>query len=163
MLTILSVRNGGSVVALALACAGALVLAGCSGDDGIGKRFPVSGKVTYDGKPLPTGTVNFLPEDPKTGRPATGEIQSDGSYTLTTQTPGDGAMGGKYKVAISAYSVDASKTASPPQGGTADQVVVAQAQGKSLIPIKYTGTDTSGLTATVGPGSTSFDFDLKPE
>jgi hypothetical protein len=39
--------------------------------------------------------------------------------------------------------------------------VVAQAQTKSLIPIKYSGTDASGLTATVGPGSTRFDFNLK--
>lgn len=161
MLTILRARNGGSVAVLA--CAGALLLTGCSGDDGIGKRFPVSGKVTYDGKPLTSGTVNFLPEDPATGRPATGEIQTDGSYKLTTQTPGDGAMGGKYKVSISAYETDMSKTQSPKQGGSADQVVVAQAQGKSLIPIKYTGTDTSGLSATVGPSSTSFNFDLKPE
>jgi hypothetical protein len=70
-------------------------------------------------------------------------------------------MGGKYKVSISAYDIDKSKTGSPPQGGVADQVAVSQAQGKSLIPIKYTGTDTSGLTATVGPSSTTFNFDLK--
>jgi hypothetical protein len=147
--------------AVALAFTGVFSLLGCGPNDGIGKRFPVSGKVTYNGQPLKSGTVNFLPEDPATARPATGDIQENGSYTLTTQTPGDGAMGGKYKVAISAYEVDKSKTAAPPQGGSADQVAVAQAQRKSLIPIKYSGTDASGLTATVGPGSTKFDFDLK--
>jgi hypothetical protein len=134
---------------------------GCGYDDGIGKRFPVSGKVTYNGQPLKTGTVNFFPEDTKTARNAVGEIHEDGTYTLTTQTPGDGAMGGKYKVAISAFEVDKSKSASPPQGGVPDQVAVAQAQRKSLIPIKYSGTDESGLTATVGPGSTTHDFALK--
>jgi hypothetical protein len=150
-----------TIVAVALSFAAVSSLIGCGADDGIGKRFPVSGKVTYKGQPLKSGTVNFLPEDPNTARPATGEIQEDGSYQLTTQTPGDGAMGGKYKVAISAYDVDKSKTGAPPQGGSADQVAVARAQSKSLIPIKYSGTDASGLTATVGPGSTKFDFDLK--
>ena len=148
-------------VALSFAVAGVFSLVGCGEDDGIGKRFPVSGKVTHNGQPLKSGSVNFFPEDPNTGRPAAGEIQEDGSYKLTTQVPGDGALGGKYKVSISAYAVDKAKAGTPPQGGTADQVVVAQAQGKSLIPIKYTGTDTSGLTATVGPGSTTFNFDLK--
>ena len=149
------------MVALALSFAGVFALIGCSPDDGVGKRFPVSGKVTYKGQPLKSGTIDFLPEDPKTARPATGEIQENGSYSLTTQTPGDGAMGGKYKVAISAFEVDKSKTGTPPQGGSADQVVVGLAKSKSLIPIKYSGTDTSGLSATVAPGSTKFNFDLK--
>jgi len=149
-----------ALAAAALSLAGVFSLVGCA-DDGLGKRFPVSGKVTYNGQPLKTGTVSFLPEDPTTGRPAAGEIQPDGSYQLTTQTPGDGAMGGKYKVAISAYEVDKTQTSSPPQGGSADQVAVARAQSKSLIPIKYSGTDASGLTATVGPGSTTHNFDLK--
>jgi hypothetical protein len=151
----------GALMATAVALLGMLSPFGCGYDDGIGKRFPVSGKVTYKGQPLKTGTVNFFPEDTKTARPAVGEIQEDGSYRLTTQTPGDGAMGGKYKVAISAYDVDKSKMGSPPQGGVPDQVAVAQAQRKSLIPIRYSGTDESGLTATVGPNSTTFNFDLK--
>jgi hypothetical protein len=155
-----SIRSRVSVV-VAVIGSGLFWAAGCGYDDGIGKRFHVSGKVTYNGQPLKLGTVNFLPEDPNTARPAAGEIHEDGSFTLTTQTPGDGAMGGKYKVSISAYDVDKSKVGSPTQGGSADQVAVSQAQGKSLIPIKFTGTDSSGLTATVGPGSTSFTFDLK--
>jgi hypothetical protein len=149
------------LVAIACTLAGMVAPFGCGYDDGIGKRFPVSGRVTYNGQPLKTGSVNFYPEDPNTARPAVGEIQEDGSYRLTTQTPGDGAMGGKYKVAISAYEVDTSKTA-PPTGGVPDQAAVAQAPRKSLIPIKYSGTDESGLTATVGPKSTNtFNFDLK--
>jgi hypothetical protein len=150
-----------TLAAVAVALPGALVPPGCGYDDGIGKRFAVSGRVTYNGQPVKTGSVNFYPEDPNTARPAVGEIQQDGSYRLTTQTPGDGAMGGKYKVAISAYDVDTSKTA-PLTGGVPDQAAVAQAPRKSLIPIKYSGTDESGLTATIGPNSTNtFNFDLK--
>jgi hypothetical protein len=143
---------------LSLACA--LPLIGCGEDDGIGQRFPVSGTVTYNGEPLKTGMVNFYPEDTTTGRPASGPIQEDGTYQLTTQRPNDGAMGGKYKVAITAFDVDESKMASPAQGGTADQAVVAQAKRTNLIPLKYTGTSSSGLTATVGPGLSTFDFKL---
>jgi len=150
-----------TLVTVVLSLTALFSLSGCGPDDGLGKRFKVSGKVTYNGQPLKSGTVDFFPEDPNTARPATGEIQEDGSYRLTTQTPGDGAMGGKYKVAISAYEVDKAQTSSPPQGGSADQVAVARAQKKSLIPIKYSGTDASGLAATVGPGSTTHNFDLK--
>jgi hypothetical protein len=150
-----------NIAPLALSFATLASLIGCGADDGVGKRFRVSGRVMYNGQPLKSGTVNFFPEDSKTARPATGEIHPDGYYQLTTQTPGDGAMGGKYKVAISAYDVDKSKTAVPPQGGSPDQVAVARAASKSLIPIKYSGTDESGLAATVGPGSTTFNFDLK--
>ena len=50
----------------------------------------VRGKVTYNGKPVPNGTVNFIPTRGATT--ATGEIHPDGSYALTTYKPGDGAV-----------------------------------------------------------------------
>src|SRR4051812_27828313 len=86
--------------ALAATCTmGALLAAlGCSSDDGVGKRYSVSGNVTYQGKPLAKGTIGFQPEN-QAERGASGEIV-DGAYTLSTQTPGDGAFPGKYKVSI---------------------------------------------------------------
>src|SRR5262245_35621215 len=99
-------RKPPRLLAAALLSAWMISPVGCGPNDGIGKRFPVSGRVTYKDQPLKSGSVNFFPEDPNTGRPATGVIEADGSYQLTTQTPSDGAMGGKYKVAISAYEVD---------------------------------------------------------
>jgi hypothetical protein len=147
-----------SITALSFGCA--LILTGCGVDDGLDQRFPVSGTVTYNGEPLKTGTVNFYPEDPKTGRGASGPILEDGTYTLTTQSPGDGAFGGKYKVAISSFDVDESKTAAASPGVIPNHVTAAQAKRTNLIPLKYSGTDTSELTATVGPGSNTFDFKL---
>jgi hypothetical protein len=147
------------MTALSFGCGSPLI--GCGGDDGIGQRFPVSGTVTYNGEPLKTGTVSFFPEDSNTGRGASGAILEDGSYTLTTQSPGDGAFGGKYKVAISAVEIlEKEKTQTTALGGIPDQAVAAHAKRKNLIPIKYSGTDTSELTATVGPGSNTFDFKL---
>lgn len=133
---------------------------GCGDDDGLGKRYKVSGKVTYKGAPLTKGSVNFWPDDVAKGQAATGTIQPDGSYTLGTRGTDDGALAGKYKISITSNDVDASKVGAL-NGGSADQVAVAKAQGKSLIPVKYTGIDKSGLTAEVSSSNTKFDFDLK--
>ena len=46
--------------------------------------------MTYEGKPVPKGTITFQADDPK-GRNATGQIDPDGNYTLQTEKPGDGA------------------------------------------------------------------------
>ena len=45
-------------------------------------RFPVAGTVTIDGKPLPTGSIQFVPAN---GRPVAGKILSDGSFRLDVQ------------------------------------------------------------------------------
>ena len=86
-----------------LALTSPLFATGC-GDDGLGTRYPISGTVTYQGKNVPTGTINFIPDDPNS-RGASSEIK-DGSYSLTTSTPGDGAFAGKYKVTIESMNVD---------------------------------------------------------
>jgi len=71
--------------------------AGCSG--GLAK---VTGKVTYNGKPVTGGTLNFNPmasdKDANPGKGASGPVQQDGTYTLGTNSPGDGAVVGKHKV-----------------------------------------------------------------
>ncbi len=58
-----------------MAVAGAFVMTSCGTDDGLGKRFPVSGKVTYNGNPLEKGDISFVPDDPK-GVGATGLIEN---------------------------------------------------------------------------------------
>ena len=85
--------------ALALLVGPALLFVlGCSGDDGLGKRYRVSGQVTYKGQPVEKGVVNFVPLT-EGGHGATGQIEN-GSYSLTTLNLNDGAMSGKYKVTI---------------------------------------------------------------
>ncbi|MHC5540654.1 hypothetical protein ACYOEI_20745 [Singulisphaera rosea] len=147
------------IIATALSLACGLFFSGCGPDDGIGQRFKVYGTVKLNGEPLKKGTINFIPEDTETARPASGSIQEDGTYALTTQTPGDGAMGGKYKVAVNAYDVEEKNTA--PFGGVADQRLLAKVKKTSIIPLKYTGTDSSGFTAIVGPSSSKFDFEME--
>ena len=60
---------------------------GCGGKSQFPETLPVSGKVTYKGQPVTKGTVTFQSD---TGQPATGEIQPDGTYRLSTFAEKDG-------------------------------------------------------------------------
>lgn len=154
----------GTVSALFAVASAVVIVVGCGDDTGLGKRYPVSGKITFKGEPLEKGRIDFIPNDLQNGRPATGTIE-DGVFRLTTLTPNDGALPGDYKVTVSALSVDntAVEKTIMEQGGGGRQHEIAMAtqKGKSLVPAKYSLADTSGLTATVGERSNSFTFDLK--
>jgi len=150
------------------AVVGILGVLGCS-DDGLGKRYPVSGTVTYKGEPLKEGSIVFAPTAPN-GRGATGTIV-DGAYSLTTQEPGDGAFPGSYKVTINDKKVDEAKVSADSEKLAAkagvkatmpDPAVIARQRkvAKSGIPVKYLSQDASGLTAEVKAESNSFDFPL---
>jgi hypothetical protein len=87
----------------ALAFCGLFILLGCSGDPR-GKYYPVEGKITLaDGKPVPPGSVSFLPIQTDPNAPvfpaSMGPIK-DGSYTLSTKGK-PGAPAGKYRVVLS--------------------------------------------------------------
>src|SRR5262249_28384104 len=85
-----------------LGCLGGLAFllgSGCGGDPPVGR---VTGKVTYAGKVVTQGKMVFYPE---AGRAAIGEIATDGTYTLTTFRPDDGALVGKHRVSIQATRV----------------------------------------------------------
>jgi hypothetical protein len=142
-----------------LAAIGFLLIPGCS-DDGLGTRYPVSGTVTYQDKPLEKGRITFNAAGPD-ARTASGEIEH-GSYRLTTFTDGDGAMPGKYKVAITAKDADYGKLIEKSQGGIPHQrdVMKVNQQAKRLIPAKYELDKTSGLEREVKPESNTFDFAL---
>jgi hypothetical protein len=156
--------RGLQAAAIALTGVGVIAVLGCGDDTGIGKRYPVSGTVTYKGEPLASGRIEFEPADPAKGRPATGEIH-DGSYRLTTLTPDDGALPGDYKVTITAQQVDTSQVVKTIMekggGGRQHEIAKAQQGAKNLIPAKYRLADTSGLTAKVEERSNTADFELK--
>ncbi len=155
-------------VATALSVAAVVVVLGCGGDEsGLGRRYKVTGKVTYKGELVPHGTVNFIPTKPPPpdGRAATGTIK-DGYYSLSTTGHDDGALPGDYNVAIVAMDIDLSSAVAKGkgelpkihEGDRAHQKAVKSA--KKLIPDKYGVSEKSGLTATVDRAKT-IDFDLK--
>ena len=115
-----------------------LVAIGCSGN----KRL--SGKVTFsdDGSPVPNGMVIFS-RDNFISR---GEIQSDGTYKLSSERENDGIPPGEYKVYVSGISE------MPPS-----------IPGVMTIPIplcdpKFEDPSTSGLTCTIPAPGSRFDF-----
>jgi hypothetical protein len=138
---------GTRVLLAACLCLPLWLDAGCARKTGL-PTAPVVGKVTYRGKPVPTGTVMFTPED---GPAATGNIAPDGSYRLTTYRDGDGAVIGRHKVTITALQdmgnlLPEQRSPTPPP----------------LVPVKYLSAETSGLTAEVKPDVTNtINFDLK--
>jgi len=73
-----------------------LGLGGCGSGHEL-ETAEVQGVVTFDGKPVQQGSVTFVPER---GRGATGSINADGSYTVTTYHPGDGALIGPHTVTV---------------------------------------------------------------
>lgn len=105
---------------------------------------PVRGKVTLpDGTPLAGGQVVFQREGEGETISARGDIEADGSYSLSTQTPGDGAPMGKYKVIVN-----------PPPA------VDAEAPAKRAPAAKYSDFSTSGLEFEVNPGMNEFPIQV---
>jgi hypothetical protein len=134
-------RAGVSVLAVAL-----LVLAasGCGNRTGT-----VSGKVFYQGKPLPGGNVNFMSEGPSaTVKSST--IQSDGSYSVS------GVPVGLAKITVQGLA-QRRLAEFKGQGGSTEQ----REQKEIFVPPHYGNAELSGLQFDVKPGSQSHDIELK--
>jgi hypothetical protein len=96
-----SVRT--AIRTVALTCA--LVALGCRGGDGT-NQFRVTGAVTFDGKPIPSGLIVFTPDVSKKndGPQGVAEIK-DGGYD-TRGGKGKGVVGGPMKVSVTGLSAD---------------------------------------------------------
>jgi hypothetical protein len=112
--------------------------------------FPVEGKVMFNGTPLSFGAVAFMPEK---GPLARGRIESNGTFRLTTYKENDGAVPGIHRVRITCYEAQ--------RPGFEMPKVEGFGMGKSLIPVKYTQVDTSGLRVEVTDRNEPFVFDLR--
>ncbi len=133
-----SVAFSSSVLLLAVWLAVATAtLTGCgrSGNE----LAPIGGKVAYRGKPLTFGSVMFLP---KSGPPATGAIQSDGTFSMTTRGLGEGASVGKNRVRVVCF-----ESQDPSSSMYGSEVL-----GRPLIPKKYSSWETSGVEVEVRSG-----------
>lgn len=134
----------------------------------------VTGTVTFKGKPVAGAIVTFAPKAPP-ARAAAGTTDASGRFRLTTLTPGDGAMAGSYSVTVTKVTrptgLPAESGAIPPEAEAALRKAKEEAkktegteESKDLLPEKYKGAATSGLTAEVKAGQKNdFTFDLKEE
>jgi hypothetical protein len=120
------------------------ILVGCRGGS---MESEVSGTVTLDGSNIGPGTIVFAPAG-GTGKPATGSIESDGSYRLQTSRE-LGLAAGVYRVAVSIRKMpeNVKRGERPPLG-------------KLLIPEKYEDETKSGLQYEVSPGRNAINIEL---
>jgi hypothetical protein len=108
------------------------LIAGCGRPAHQLETAPVHGKVTLDGKPLPSGYV-VVPT--ARGRMASGKLQPDGNFVMTTYDEGDGVQVGTHPVIVNEL---------PP-----DEFSPVPAHERVPIPTRYTSAGTSGLTVEV--------------
>jgi hypothetical protein len=98
--------------------------------------FPVHGRITYKGQPIPGAFVTLHPKTPLGNVPAPRAIiSSDGSLKVSTYDGGDGAPEGEYVLTVQWYK--------PIKNG---QDVVP---GPNVIPKKYSSPRTSNLIVRV--------------
>jgi hypothetical protein len=84
-----------ATVGVGLLLAGAL-LGGCG--PGVEGRYPIRGKVTYNGEPVASGSIVFVPADPDAkGMIRAGGTITDGQYYIPAKY---GAYPGSHKVEI---------------------------------------------------------------
>jgi hypothetical protein len=83
--------------AILLLFAFGIAVIGCG--DGRPAREQVSGQVLIDGKPLGYGFIRFVP---KGGRPAGGQLDEQGRFTLSSYGANDGIITGVHRVEVDA-------------------------------------------------------------
>jgi hypothetical protein len=134
---------------IATAC---LVVAAC-GILGCGakgpKLAPVTGKVTFQGKPVESGMVRF--SNPQAGIDIMALLQPGGTYSVR-MAKGDGLPEGSYSVAVLPPRIVA------PVG----TMKMPPVPPRPDIPPKYREPATSGLTLTVKPEANTLDINMQP-
>ena len=137
-----------------------LLLAGCS------SYGTITGKVTYQGKPLPSGTVTFVPE--QGGQAVTSDIR-DGEYKVTKISPGPAKIAvstpsrpGEIASFIKKMQPSPEKTEKMAPGKSPPAGFDKSAEPPKPVPIpnKFNDPNNSGLTYTVKSGSQVHDIDL---
>lgn len=124
-----------------------LIFTGCGPGRG---RVPVSGTVTFDGKPLEKGAIRFGGEQ---GAAGVGEIVN-GRFSMSETGSQTGVLPGKYDVLISSWIEERGSVR--PDGSFSP--------GITRIPLLYLDPAKSGLSAEVKAGqSNQFTFEVKSD
>lgn len=131
-----------------VALAATMLVAGCSRQQAV---YPVGGRVTLDGKPLVDAQISFRPQR---GPEAFATLDTDGRYRLSTRAVGDGAVAGEHAVTLAQVTVGLAL-----EPGVAPRLA-NPTPGAIPVPERFLQAETSGLRATVVPGTNTFDFDL---
>ncbi len=140
---------------------------------------PVTGKITYDGKPLAGARIRLESTAGGASRVYACDSQADGSFTIeavySTETK-QGAPAGNYKILVGKFEKDESATEeSDPDADEAAELelveqqteggedVIEAASAKSQINEKFNNSSTTPLTVEVKAGANSITIDLKDD
>ena len=141
-------------------------LGGCSSGARRPPTYPVTGTVTFQGKPVAGAVITFVPADK--GEAASAITDSEGRYALTTWQAGDGARPGEYRVKVSKQeqqTVDPAKLVQNLSIEEEQKIYVeskkAPPPAKRLIPGKFENEQTSGLVHKVAEKPTTFDIKIE--
>lgn len=119
-------------------------LFGCR--DSVIERLPVSGEVLIDGRPLGSGSIEFVPEE---GRPSSAAIQADGHFELASESVGRakeiGVAPGRYRVQVASSKIVDEKTI------------------QWNAPAKYADFRTSGLEVTINKPTSALRIQLSSD
>ena len=154
-------------IALIMLFSPAAIIVGCSSGS-IPGTFPVSGTVTYDGKPVEGATISFIGKGSE--RPATAISKSDGKYDLYTLDT-RGALPGNYSVVVSkteapldSVNKDAGFDASGKDISmeqSAANVGKPTPKAKQLLPAKFGSASTTTLSFEVKNARNVFNIMLE--
>lgn len=150
---------------LAAGCVG--LLAGCSSSSGPAREatYPVTGIVTFQGKPVAGADITFYSTTSE--RSAFGKTDDSGRYYLTTFKANDGAVPGRSDVTI----VQIPPIAPTPTADIESEDYAPPGLGQSTeppapvstLPAKYANRQSSGLFGVVNAdGDNEISFDLTP-
>ena len=120
---------------------------------GCGGKYPVrptTGKVVANGQPVTSGSVTFVPigtsGELEAGKPASGAIKPDGTFTLSTFNRFDGAIVGKHRVEYAGAEDDGSEDESGSSEETTKSGQTAKKQtpqfvqkGEIIVEVKASG------------------------
>jgi hypothetical protein len=104
--------------------------------------FPVSGRITYLGRPPVGAQVVLHPVNSSqtSGVVPVGVVNKDGSFTVTAYEPGDGAPPGDYVATVQWFKIVNDTGGAGP--------------GPNVLPAKYARPDTSPIRVSVKEEST---------
>ena len=138
------------------------LFAGC---DGGPKYVPVSGTVTYNGKPYANAFVSFQPVAGKggiaAGKGSMGVTDENGRFTLAVDPDTPGALAGTHAIRIYTQS-GKGETGPPPVTGTPDGGAGEKPSEMEYDPIPLEWNERSTKTFDVpAEGTDKADFEIK--
>jgi hypothetical protein len=126
-----------------------------------GEPASLSGTITYNGDPIPNGTIRLDPAEGTPGGPGASKI-TDGKYSIPL---GDSLKAGKHNVTFGAQRPTGGKVEGEViEAGEGDEDILTGDAGdtremEEYLPAKYTG---GSVTIELKPGENTKNWDLEP-